>query len=51
MNRDDFYAILAEFFRDSLAEDAAGVGDWLAQGGHDVDVFISELNQLHPKTK
>lgn len=49
MNKDDFYAALAEFFRDSFAEDPLGVGDWLAQGGTDVDEFVSELNRLHPR--
>ncbi len=49
MNRDDFYAILASFFRDSFEEDPMGVGDWLAQGGQDVDRFIQELDALHPQ--
>lgn len=48
MNRGEFYQTLAEFFRDSFAEDAAGVGEWLAQSGQDVDEFIQELDALHP---
>jgi hypothetical protein len=45
MNQDDFLQILAEFFRDSFAEDPAGVGEWLAQGGTDVDAFVHEVNR------
>lgn len=51
MNRDDFYATLAEFFRDAFREDAVGVAEWLAQGGQDVDRFIAELDALHPVVK
>ena len=49
MNRDDFYAMLAEFFRDSFEEDPTGVADWLAQGDADADEFIAELDRLHPR--
>lgn len=48
MNRDDFYNNLATFFRDEFATDPVGVGDWLAQGGIDVDAFVAELDRLHP---
>lgn len=51
MNRDDFYAVLAAFFRDAFQEDPAGVGDWFAQGGNDIDAFVRELDQLHPQKR
>lgn len=49
MNGDDFHLILARFFQDSFAEDPVGVGDWLAQGDDDVDVFFEEFNRRYPK--
>lgn len=51
MNMDEFYATLAEFFRDSFQEDPAGVGEWLAQSGQDVDAFMAELERSHPRAE
>ena len=48
MNRDNVTSILVEFFREEFAEDPAGVGDWFAQGGNDIDAFIGELNLMYP---
>lgn len=48
MNKDEFYATLAEFFRHSFLEDPAGVGEWLEQFGQDVDAFVAELDRSHP---
>lgn len=42
---------LAEFFRDSFAEDPVGVGDWCAQGGHDVDQLMVEIDEMYPRKK
>ncbi len=39
MNKEEAYCILVEFFMDSFREDPAGVGDWFAQGGNDIDAF------------
>lgn len=49
MTRYELSKILAEFFRDGFAEDAAGVADWLAQGGVDADEFVTELNKQFPQ--
>lgn len=49
-NRDLVIKVLAEFFEDSFKDDPAGVGDWLAQNGTSVDLFISlvaEIRQPH----
>lgn len=35
--------LLCEFFLDEFREDAAGVGDWLAQGGQDPDEVITSV--------
>jgi hypothetical protein len=43
--------VLAEFFLDQFAEDAAGVGDWLAQGGTDVDSFYTDVQALRKRSK
>lgn len=51
MNRNDVVRILIEFFRDSFAEDPAGVGDWFAQGGNDIDTFVAEIDGWSPSTK
>jgi len=48
MTRDQILAELAEFFRDSFREDAAGVGDWFAQGDHDIDEFVLALDRECP---
>lgn len=37
---------LIEFFLDDFSQDAAGVGDWLAQGDNDPDEFIDQLYEL-----
>ena len=37
---------LVEFFVEAFAEDPVGVGDWLAQGGQDVDQFLKDLEQF-----
>lgn len=46
--------VLIEFFLESFQEDAAGVGDWFAQGGHDIDQFyaavIRRQNKLQDKS-
>lgn len=49
MNRDELYILLAEFFHDSFREDPVGVGDWFAQGDHDIEQFIAELDRAHPR--
>ena len=51
MDQNKVNKILAEFFRDSLREDAAGVGDWFAQGGDDIEEFIAELDVRYPAKK
>lgn len=38
--------VLIEFFREEFANDAASVGDWLAQGGDDPDEFMFALERL-----
>lgn len=45
--------VLAEFFQDSFKDDHAGVGDWLAQGGTSVDLFVELVKALRaePLTK
>lgn len=42
---------LAEFFLDGFAEDAAGVGEWLAQSGQDVDNFYPAVEKLKARVK
>lgn len=49
MNRDELLTILAEFFRDTFADDPIGVGDWFAQNGDDIDAFVAVLNKECPK--
>ena len=48
MDKDDALRILIEFFRDSFNEDAAGVGDWFAQGGNDIDEFVALIDKIQP---
>lgn len=38
--------LLAQFFVDEFREDAAGVGDWLAQGGQDADELVPRIQAL-----
>ena len=40
--------VLAEFFQDSFKEDPMGVGDWLAQNGTSVDLFVELVRELRP---
>jgi hypothetical protein len=43
--------VLAEFFQDSLKEDPAGVGDWLAQNGTSADLFVDLVAALRAEAK
>ena len=45
MDRQNVFKLLAEFFMDSFREDSVGVGDWVAQGGDDIDELISILKE------
>lgn len=38
--------VLAEFFQSEFKEDPSGVGDWLAQGGTSVDLFVDLVQAL-----
>lgn len=38
--------VLAEFFQDSFDDDPMGVGDWLAQNGTSVDLFIELVGAI-----
>jgi hypothetical protein len=38
--------LLAEFFLEDFSQDAAGVGDWLAQGGEDADEIIPKVRAV-----
>jgi hypothetical protein len=38
--------VLAEFFQNEFRDDPAGVGDWLAQGGTSVDLFVDLVQAL-----
>jgi hypothetical protein len=42
----DVVDVLAEFFQDSFKDDPVGVGDWLAQNGTSVDLFVQLVAQL-----
>jgi hypothetical protein len=48
--REEVIKTLAEFFLDSFAEDAAGVADWIAQGGQDVDMFYEDVKLIKADT-
>lgn len=49
--RDDVIFVLAEFFQDSFKEDAPGVGDWLAQNGTSVDLFVELVAELRSELR
>ena len=44
--RADTINVLAEFFKDSFADDPMGVSDWLAQNGTSVDLFVELVAAL-----
>jgi len=44
--KDEILRDLIEFFLEDFSDDPAGVGDWLAQGDHDVDEFIAGIRKL-----
>lgn len=45
-NKDVVISVLAEFFQDSFKDDPIGVGDWIAQGGTNVDLFVEMVALL-----
>jgi hypothetical protein len=46
MDKNEVIKTLVEFFLDQFAEDASGVGEWVAQGGQDVDAFYEAVLEL-----
>lgn len=44
--KDTVVTVLAEFFHDSFKDDPAGVGDWLAQNGTSVNLFVELVAEL-----
>lgn len=49
MTRNQLFAQLVEFFRDSFSEDPAGVGDWIAQGDFTADEMLAAIAREFPK--
>lgn len=46
MDKNEVIRTLVEFFLDQFAEDASGVGEWIAQGEQDVDAFYEAVLDL-----
>lgn len=42
--------LLCEFFFEEFANDPAGIGDWLSQGGNDPDEIIPKIEALQAQT-
>jgi hypothetical protein len=49
MSKDEFLQELVEFFLEEFAQDPAGVGDWFAQGDHDIDAFYEMALDLRKR--
>lgn len=49
--QEEVHKTLAEFFRAEFRTDALAVGDWLAQGGQDPDLFLWSLDKMYPEKR
>ena len=45
-SRNETILELAKFFLEEFASDAAGVGDWVAQGGIDIDHLVEQVKRI-----
>lgn len=51
LTRDEILLELMEFFLEEVSDNEEKVRDWLAQGDHDADIFVTDVQSLRGKMR